>query len=634
MTKLLNRSAVSALALSLVALAGCDLLFGPPPQVIDNGGGRGRSEGEGDVATEGEGDVVAEGEGEPNVPPDVPPDPQGPRIQSIAISSNTLTDSETATLTVVVTDPDGVEDIVGPLLIEPISSTTLGTLTSSGAGTFTATVSWNTWSSVDPVEFSGAAGDVRFVRVQFSDVAGHRVTSTERIQVVCDGGLPACDGRCGAVRCAGQDNTCLDTEGSPISADGLCGICGQGCSSCASGCTCFNESPSCTGGADCLFTINNEGQGATQCAANAGLTLRPDGFMSWKVANLDSAVLFGRFSTPSGASQDDFGNALCAPFGGLSFTTIEALPSDLRSLKTVLTVEEGCVASSPATCEPVLGLSNVVNTSFDGTKIVCNNPIVVGEGGAFGEACNGGTCAGDMFCDSFNTCQESCSIDDDCGSCAFDNPAGCHCNVSSSLCEVGAAVAAGAFGQACIGGNFGSCNNPELFCNSSTGLCDESCSSAFDCEVCNADTGTSCTCDTNFNFTCLAGGGGGGGTDFSCVTSNTRKLTTTGSFSGSTTSGASLSSATCGGDGPEQFWQFTPPTTRTYTISSTGFDTILYVKSECGSLSSEVTCDDDGQGTTGSGSRKSVSLTGGVPVLIVVDGFSSSTFGSYTLGIE
>lgn len=53
-----------------------------------------------------------------------------------------------------VSDPDGAADIIGALLIEPISGVTVGTPTNAGAaGTFTATVSWNAYATVAPIEF-------------------------------------------------------------------------------------------------------------------------------------------------------------------------------------------------------------------------------------------------------------------------------------------------------------------------------------------------------------------------------------------------------------------------------------------------------------------------------------------------
>ena len=122
-----------------------------------------------------------------------------------------------------------------------------------------------------------------------------------------------------------------------------------------------------------------------------------------------------------------------------------------------------------------------------------------------------------------------------------------------------------------------------------------------------------------------------GGDDFTCVAGG-RILTSTGSFSG-TNSGSSARSATgCSGRGagPEQVWKFTPPTTRSYTITASGFDTVLYVRSDCDG--SELTCNDDDP-NGGTDSIVSVSLTAGVPVAIVVDSFDSAG-GSYTLGIQ
>ena len=429
------------------ALSGCELLalLHAPPVVI-GGGGRGREEGDEGEGEEGEGE---EGEAEDHVPADIPPHPLGPSIQSFSSSANRLDDNDSVTLTVVVSDPDGIEDIIGPLLLEPLSGATLGTLSQSAPGTFTTTIDWDLLASVEPIEFQ-RGGEKRFVRVQFSDNAGHKVTHTQQLDLFCASDAPACDSSCGSVRCPGQDNECLNTSGTTVSNNDLCSVCNIGCAACSNGCACFNESPSCNGNTDCVVQVNGNGEiEGESCLVNAGLTLRPDGFLSWSVGGAANAVLFERFTLPNGASSNAIGELLCGARGLDSIST-GSLPSNLRSARTVLTIESGCSTASLNSlglCEPVLGATNALNSDFQGTQVTCLASAGEGEGEGTGD-----------------------------------------------------------FGQPCNAGD--TCNGGNLFCNGGTdgNTCAEFCSSAFDCSSCSATTGTSCTCDTVSTGLCLAGG--------------------------------------------------------------------------------------------------------------------------------
>jgi hypothetical protein len=415
----------------LLSIASCDLL---QPPVDDDTPTRPRRDG-------GEGEGEGEGEG-PNVPPDVPPHPQGPRVQSFSASQTTLNDNQTATLTAVVSDPDGAADIIGALLIEPVSGSTLGTLSTAGApGTFTASISWSDYGAVAPIEFVRGSAQ-RFIRVQFSDGQGHQTTSTLALTMACGDDLPACNNSCGEVRCAGQDNQCLSTQGNAISNDDLCSVCNTGCQACGADCACFDPSSRCSGGSDCVALVDADSNvTATECRVTGGPAVRNDGFVTWSVGGRAVPVAFGqRFSLP--VDDNDIFDLLCAPFGGYLPGNVrtEALPTDLANGEIVLTLEDGCSAASLQTlaqCEPVIGLSTAV-VNGQGQRITCVDPIGSTPGtGAFQETCaSGGACTGDMACDGDNVCQESCFDATDCDSCVAANPAGCSCDPTGA-CQVG-----------------------------------------------------------------------------------------------------------------------------------------------------------------------------------------------------
>jgi hypothetical protein len=367
------------LLLGAVLLTGCADLFGTPEEEGSSSRPR-RSNDDDDDGNEGEGEGEGEGgegEGEGELPIDTPPDPQGPRIISLDLSTTTLNDSQSASLVVVVTDPDGVDDIVGPVLSDAATGTTLGVLTSSGPGTFTATISWSLWTSTAPIEF--VRGTVsKSIRVRFSDVAGHSVTQTRTLTMTC-GGEPACDNVCGNVRCGDE----CSGAGGPVSDDDVCTFCGTGCSSCANGCACSPSAPAtCTGAADCVSLTDDDANIATAtCQRNDGPHLRTDGFIAWGIGGVDYGVTFADSTLANVVDE-----AMCAPYGGVDFVEGLQTPNDLVREQWVMDMVGNCTASTLNNCQPVLMPTAALNAEHFGMKVTCNEPIGEGEGEGEGEA--------------------------------------------------------------------------------------------------------------------------------------------------------------------------------------------------------------------------------------------------------
>jgi virginiamycin B lyase len=120
-----------------------------------------------------------------------------------------------------------------------------------------------------------------------------------------------------------------------------------------------------------------------------------------------------------------------------------------------------------------------------------------------------------------------------------------------------------------------------------------------------------------------------------CPASNLTSSTSV-SASGSTIGRlSSQGGAPCGGGGglaPDFSYLYTPPETGLYEIDTIGsnFDTLLYVSSSCAASATPLACNDD---AVGAASRVLVQLTAGVPVVIVVDGFSTAS-GSFVLNLR
>lgn len=93
----------------------------------------------------------------------------------------------------------------------------------------------------------------------------------------------------------------------------------------------------------------------------------------------------------------------------------------------------------------------------------------------------------------------------------------------------------------------------------------------------------------------------------------------------------------CGGEGDELIYSFTPPAAGSYrmVVEST-MDTVLYVRDPDPSVHSgvcgdELECNDESAGS--SASELTVTLDG-APVFVVVDNYSASESGDFTLTIE
>ncbi|XYH99070.1 MXAN_6577-like cysteine-rich protein [Sorangium sp. So ce1128] len=95
---------------------------------------------------------------------------------------------------------------------------------------------------------------------------------------------------------------------------------------------------------------------------------------------------------------------------------------------------------------------------------------------------------------------------------------------------------------------------------------------------------------------------------------------------------SAISAPCAGGGGPEATYEFTAPAYALYTFDTVGstFDTVLHVHDGTCSGPS-LACNDD---TSGVQSQVKLLLDEGQTVIIVVDGYSSSASGAYTLNVR
>ncbi|MBX3156438.1 MAG: hypothetical protein KF773_10600 [Deltaproteobacteria bacterium] len=123
--------------------------------------------------------------------------PHAPVILSFGTNVTTLTEGQTVTFTVVLTDPDGIDDLIGGTLTDETGEHHYGAFaTSSQEGAYSLALSWDAIQQVEDITFK--TGTTRKFTAEFFDTAGHSTKRSATLQLTCDGRV-ACEGRCRSV---------------------------------------------------------------------------------------------------------------------------------------------------------------------------------------------------------------------------------------------------------------------------------------------------------------------------------------------------------------------------------------------------------------------------------------------------
>jgi len=133
--------------------------------------------------------------------------------------SPSSTETDSATLTAIVTDSYGLDTIAGGQLLDDAGLTLAAFTAGANKSTFTAAVSWTGINLVSPITFLTSSGQRTFT-AKFYDNQGNTATANLTLALMCRGLtilgnsalLPACAG------------TCTDTTGYAN-----CGACGSAC---------------------------------------------------------------------------------------------------------------------------------------------------------------------------------------------------------------------------------------------------------------------------------------------------------------------------------------------------------------------------------------------------------------------
>jgi hypothetical protein len=183
--------------------------------------------------------------------------PRGPTIITFNTNAADITQGESVVFSAVVTDPDGIDDLIGGNLLDSVSGRSYGAFATSAAeGAYSLTLRWDDMHRLSPINFSAAVG--RTFRAEFFDTSGNRTTRDVTITLTCDG-IGACNAVCTDLTTRDNCGTC----GNFCGVDGTCsaGVCACPAPEdavCGAFCEDLDDSLNCgacgnnCGGLDCL----------------------------------------------------------------------------------------------------------------------------------------------------------------------------------------------------------------------------------------------------------------------------------------------------------------------------------------------------------------------------------------------
>jgi hypothetical protein len=204
-----------------------------------------------------------------------------PLFLDFGTNVSSITVGQSVTFTAVLTDPNGIADLVGGALSDQ-NGATYGAFQASGQmGSFQLTVSWDQMNQAAPIDFAYGANEMRVFTAKFFDMEGKSAQMSTTITLTCNG-LQAVAGACydtmnDAANCGMVGHACSQT----VCYHGECAqfaSCANASTSCNAICTAMGKvcAPKCGplnnqggyayGGTGCLGSSTNVGCGTSLAA--------------------------------------------------------------------------------------------------------------------------------------------------------------------------------------------------------------------------------------------------------------------------------------------------------------------------------------------------------------------------------
>lgn len=192
-----------------------------------------------DTVTSGSG--VAE-ESSDTTPTTSAPAPGAPVFLSFQSNVSKITAGESVIFTAILTDPDGVNDIVGGALSDESGMIGYGPFVAAGQeGTYSISLSWDAVHQADPIEFEGM-DLTRVFRAEFYDQGANKVSKDVNLVLTCveksacagvctdimtnadhcGACSSICEGGCDAGKCAPKWGECIQMNSGFDTCDTYC----------------------------------------------------------------------------------------------------------------------------------------------------------------------------------------------------------------------------------------------------------------------------------------------------------------------------------------------------------------------------------------------------------------------------
>jgi hypothetical protein len=170
--------------------------------------------------------------------------PSGPRVLSFGTNVTRASPNVPLIVSAVLTDPDGVDDLVGGTLLAPGTDATYGAFSADAQeGAYQISLAWSAIDDVAPIDTTLAAPTTaRAFVARFFDQAGHAVEESVEVALGCDDPEHwARAGQCAPLLWSSSchnDNCWVTVGHNGTTGDEGCGAIGEACLSCDDGHTC------------------------------------------------------------------------------------------------------------------------------------------------------------------------------------------------------------------------------------------------------------------------------------------------------------------------------------------------------------------------------------------------------------
>jgi len=140
---------------------------------------------------------------------------RSPEILTLNTNLTSMTSYDRLVISAVVTDPDGIDDLIGGTLTTTDGTAAYGAFaTAASEGAYSISLTWDDIDTTQAIHAPADATTQRAFRTSFYDVAGHSVYRDVSVSLGCSDHRVACGGGC---------------------MDDICGVCGHVCAFCGDG---------------------------------------------------------------------------------------------------------------------------------------------------------------------------------------------------------------------------------------------------------------------------------------------------------------------------------------------------------------------------------------------------------------